>query len=59
MKKQTALFYICNYFKCTKEELKFHLAKDPLKVIEIMDGYTQLKVNEIVHEVMNDPRDLK
>ena len=59
MKKMTAEFYICKHFNCTREELKFHLAKDPLKIIQIMERYAQMRVNEVMFQMNEDPRDLK
>lgn len=55
----TAEFYICKHFNCTREELQFHLAKDPLKIIQIMERYAQMKVNEVMFRLTEDPRDLK
>jgi hypothetical protein len=57
MKKVTAEFYICKHFNCTREELKFHLVKDPLKITQIMERYAQMKVNEVVSEVFETPKD--
>lgn len=44
--KLTAELFLCNYLNCSRSELQANIMKKPREVIQAMEEYSELRVNE-------------
>ena len=47
--KLTAEMYLCDFLNSSREELQFHIKKNPTKVILAMEKFSELKTKDLEH----------